>query len=333
MLDALGIEWFSTGISLDTDNCIGSGHLSIRPKLTSELTMEYKDEFLSINPNYFKFFSGLSCPSTKLSKEFVNKFDIILSCNPRVLLDSWSLLRHKPVVLVTCGNTHSMELKLTPLVTEGLKIVRGSRSEFTINNCNQGFLIPCFVDDRIYRNWEGTESSILSFQSHFKERRNTLPVQSYLKATKGLDTKVFGAYAKGNKDPLVIGTLTYEEQVKAYRKCGLYFCISNGVAPVTFNFLEALVMGVPVVCFGPKIGGSTMVDISLKSIYNQHNLIENGVDGFYSDNVEELKDYSKLLLSDKKLAREIGKSGRDRGIGTFGKNTVVNQWRDFINGL
>ena len=333
LFNNLGLDWFSTGIYLNDSPQSIKQYLKIRPYIKPPLVSMYKQEFLTNNPKYFQSFTGLNSPTVKLDKDFIKNFDIVFSCNPSILLNHWDDFKNLPVILFTCGNTHSIELKLTPLVNDGLKIVRGSSTELKIKNCNKSIVIPCFIDEEFYSNWTGICNYVLSFQSHLKERRNTLPVKTYFQVTKEINTRIYGTYANNQKDPAVISTLSYNEQLNKYRECSAYFSISNGVAPITYNFMEALVTGAPVVCFGPKIGGSTMVKKGLPSIYDQCNIIQNEVDGFYSDDVSTLKQYLNLLLKDKTASREIGANGRKTGINLFGKQTVVNQWRTLFNNL
>ena len=89
--------------------------------------------------------------------------------------------------------------------------------------------------------------------------------------------------------------------------------------------------GIPVVALGPTLGNSPY-ELGQQT-YEIPDLIENGVDGFWSDDVVLLRKYCERLLNDLPFAKAIGEAGRRKAIKIFGKETIKKQWKEFFNGL
>ena len=62
-------------------------------------------------------------------------------------------------------------------------------------------------------------------------------------------------------------------------------------------------------------------------------IIQNHVNGFWSDNPEELSNYIKQLLEDDVLAQKISQKGRQTAKAIFGKNQAKADWAQFLDSL
>ena len=334
MLTSFNMDWFSTGIYIDPPLPVQLPHLSLRGNLTGNVDQKLLSQFYSSNKNYSKGYVGLNVPTPRLTKEFVNNFDIVMIIHIKAMMDNWEDIKHKPIILKTCGNTFNTEAQLTNYAKKGnVTFVRGSKNEFKILNSNGGRVIRITADPDIYSGWTGEDSCLLSFHSHFKQRRNLAPIRSYLKFSSKFNTRVYGAYAAGYKDPLVISTLSWEDQIKEYKKCSAYFGISSGRAPITYNFIEAFMTGIPFITFGQQIGSSESVQQGFPALYEIPEIIENGVDGFYSDNTDELRDFLQEVMRNNNLAKNLSKNARKKALKLFSPKTVREDWRQLYSDI
>ena len=65
-------------------------------------------------------------------------------------------------------------------------------------------------------------------------------------------------------------------------------------------------------------------------LYEIPDLIQNGVNGFVSDDIGELQLAIRRLLDDPDLAAQISKAGRESAIRLFDKSVIQAQWREFL---
>jgi glycosyltransferase involved in cell wall biosynthesis len=86
--------------------------------------------------------------------------------------------------------------------------------------------------------------------------------------------------------------------------------------------------GIPVVAIGrvlANIGVYVGVDT-----YEVDKIIQNGVNGFCSDNKEELRKDIEFLFEHPEEAKQIGEAGRKTAIELFGKENIAKKWREFL---
>lgn len=106
-----------------------------------------------------------------------------------------------------------------------------------------------------------------------------------------------------------------EELRDAYRRCKVFVNTSIH-SPVPTTLLEAMSCGCAVVstknCMIPEI-------------------IENGKNGFISNDENELKDYIRVLLEDDELRQTIGKEARKTVTKQHNLNRFVSDWNKLFN--
>lgn len=336
LMDRTGAEVFSTGIYLDPGNPLNIPHLMLREdSLGIKHNPQLREEFLRDNPNFASRYRGLDYPKPRLSKSFIDKFDIVVVVYVDAMVDHWDNLKHKPTIVKTCGNTHSTEKNLKTYADQGVIFVRGSKNELKIPHSNGGRVIRITVDPDYFTGWEGSEKSLLAFHSHFKARKSLEPVKRFLKVRESFKdcTKIYGAYAPGHKDPLVIKTLNPREQLEQYQKCAVYFNISTPGAPITYNFIEAMCVGIPVVTFDVEVSSSLTISRGHPPMCEVPEILQNGKNGFFSDNVEDLKLYIKQLIEDRDLAERISKEGRKTVTEIFSIEKSTHEWKQLFNEL
>tara|TARA_R110002020_G_scaffold248502_1_gene462525 strand:+ start:65 stop:271 length:207 start_codon:yes stop_codon:yes gene_type:complete len=57
-------------------------------------------------------------------------------------------------------------------------------------------------------------------------------------------------------------------------------------------------------------------------------IIKNGENGYISDDPTKLREYIQRLLSDEKLATELGMAARETVTNNFSLDSFVNKWNE-----
>lgn len=337
ILEELGYHWFSTGVYLDPDSPLNYPHLNLRnpiPTCIPEFMAEMKEEFLSYNPGYVSKFSGMNRPNTKLTKEFVDNFDIVFATQINAIKDNWEVLKHKPVIWRTVGGVKpEWEVQMKPFVDSGnIHPVRFSEVEFETPINNGGIAIRNYVDEDVYKGWEGTDLSVLTFQSWFAQRRSLKNVQAYLKYRKSCNhrCRLFGASVY--KDPIVEGTPTWTQQIDLYKKSRAYFYIGSNIPAPTYNFLEAMMTGIPIITLGPKSGGIQSPKTG-EYLHEVSSFMSESDCGACSDNIQELLEYTDSLFNSPSYAKEVSKNCRNTALKYFSKQVAKSRWKELLESL
>ena len=105
-----------------------------------------------------------------------------------------------------------------------------------------------------------------------------------------------------------------EELVREYQKSRVFLNTSL-ISPVPTSLLEAMSCGCAVVTTG-----TCMIP----------EIIENGENGFMSNNPEELRGYVDKLLADEKMAAEMGEKARKTILENFGMQKFLNKWNELF---
>lgn len=241
------------------------------------------------------------------------------------LVTNWDRMKHKKVVFRSIGQSiPSTEQALSKFRAKGLKIVRYSPVERRIPGyAGEDALIRFYKDEDEYKDWNGSVAKVMTTAQSYKKRGWCLHFDIFEKATRGLPRILYG---KANEDcgPLWGGCLDYERLKQAYRDHRVFFYTGTHPAPYTMAFQEAFMTGMPIVSIGKQLAG---YDLEVPEI------IENGVDGFFSDSIRELHEYCRMLLSDYGLARKVSCNARKKALELFSKRKIGLQWKAFFEEL
>tara|TARA_R100000482_G_C5069935_1_gene121034 strand:- start:496 stop:711 length:216 start_codon:yes stop_codon:yes gene_type:complete len=60
-------------------------------------------------------------------------------------------------------------------------------------------------------------------------------------------------------------------------------------------------------------------------------VIEHGVNGFISNNEEELKNYIQQLINDPQLAAKMGDAARKTVVEDFSEQKFINNWNEIFD--
>ena len=259
---------------------------------------------------------------TEIPKPLIDWCDLVYILGiERWLPTNWDRIKHKHVVFRSIGQSvpHT-ESVLAKYRRRGLKIVRYSPFERSIPRyVGEDAIIRFYKDQEEYKDWNGKIEQVITVAQAMKKRDQFLKYHIFDKVTRGLPRKLYGYH---NEDvDFWGGALTYEELKKVYRDNRAFFYTSTNPAPYTMAFIEAWICGTPVVAIGPALAG-----FNIEVPY----LIENGVNGFTSDSLVELRNYVSDLLNDRDLAKQIGGEGRKSAIELFGKEKIKHQWKVFF---
>lgn len=162
------------------------------------------------------------------------------------------------------------------------------------------------IDTNQFKNLDlQREDHILTVANDFVNRDYCLNYSGWKRVTEGLKTRLVGD-TKGLSE----SASSTEELVIEYNSCAIYFN-SSTLSPIPTSLLEAMSCGCAVVstatCMIPEV-------------------IENGVNGFISNDENKLKEYINTLLSDAELRQRIGINARKTIETKFSEQEFINEW-------
>lgn len=343
MWEKLGIDWFSTGYYSITDS----------PGDLPTIHMKSREDLLPL----FQTQSGTTEPADRLGTEcgeknrtwtnqvirnqwrftqdFIEKFDVIFfNFFVNNVSDNLRIIKHKTCFL----KTYSMHpLAYEPIIQRlrqknGLKVVRNSPYEHMrmpqgggVRGTRFGgydFVIRGSVvkDEHEVNGWTGEQEKVCTFSSYLVGNHNNPVTQArkfaYLKTAEecGYQCDYFGI---GNN------FITHTEKLKVLREYRANLVVGTPNASNTYSFVEAWIMGQPLVVFGRPLWYSPT--------YEPDTLITHGQDGFIGNSPQECASYIKQLMNDHSLAKTIGANGRARALTVYGRETLAQQWRNAFN--
>lgn len=154
------------------------------------------------------------------------------------------------------------------------------------------------------------ENTVLTVANDFVKRDYCLNYSGWKRVTSGLNTTLVG-----DTEGLSKSASSTEELVQEYNKCGVYFN-SSTLSPIPTSLLEAMSCGCAVVstatCMIPEI-------------------IQNGVNGYISNDEKELAYYLKLVLSDEGVRKELGNNARQTILQKFPESAFISKWNNLFD--
>ena len=263
-----------------------------------------------------------------LTKEFVDRFDCLIVMHvPSWIEKNWEVIKHKRVIWRTIGQSiHNVEKMMQRYRAEGLEIVRYSPMEHNIPDfAGEDALIRFYKDPNIYKNWTGKDQTVITFAQSMQQRGSLCNYDLFERTTRPFSRKLFGP--ENNQPGFGMGKVSFDQQLEEYRKNRCYFYTGTHPASYTLNFMESWMTGMPIVAIGSKKGNPAWLPYKL---YEIPDLIQNGVNGFISDDELELTGYIRMLIEDRDLAGVIGTKGRESAIKHFGKEHIKEAWKNYL---
>ena len=310
IFEDLGIDYFSLGSYVNPQAPVDP----IRPALRHA-----PNEWLRLN----------TPDRGNIPQEFIDKFDTIVVMHvPEWITLNWSKLKGKRVIWRTIGQSSpSVEQKLLQMRQEGLEVVRYSKREVLIaNNIGCDTVIPFYKDENEYKGWVGGGNEVITIAQNMKHRGEFCNYDAFEYVTRGFNRKLYGTSNELSGD-LSGGFLTYDGLKQKMRDARVYVYTGTQPACYTLSFIEALMTGIPIVATGSKFGDSLNI---AGAMYEIPDIIQNGVNGFVSDDLEYLRKVIKDLVENRRLAERISDMGRQTAIKLFGYNEIKARWKAFL---
>ncbi len=165
-------------------------------------------------------------------------------------------------------------------------------------------VIPKAIDTDLFNGWESGDGKILTNVDWYHNRKDITGFAVWEKLK-----QQFKMNPIGHSPGLSEHTKNINELLLKYRKASVFLNTSSWLScPV--ELLEAMSCGCPIIT-------TKTTDIDF---------IQHGVNGFCTNNFDEICEKIKLLLSDKVLARTIGEAGRRIIMDKFYQPKFINEW-------
>lgn len=269
----------------------------------------------------------------KLPREFIEPFDAVMVMHvPDWILNNWEVMKDKKVIWRSIGqSTIDIERLLEQARREGMKVVRYSPRERTIPGfIGEDAVIRFYKDPKDFGPYTGEKKQVFNISQSFKQRVDFCNYDAWDQATKGLPRKVAGSENEPLGDDW-IGCVDYKTLRDELRKSRVYFYTGTYPASYTLNFIEAWMTGIPVVAVGRKLGSSPF-ELG-QDTYEVPDLIDSGVNGYWDDDIERLRDFVRFLLERPDECKKMGQAGRKKAIKIFGKKIIKAKWKGFFDKL
>lgn len=310
LFEQMGVDYFSLGSYVNPRQAVDP----IRPNLNKVPDQE----LLASAPD-----------RDHMPKEFIDKFDAVMVMHKKEWIENnWENMKHKPVIWRTIGqSTPSYERALWKYRQEGMKIVRYSKMEANIaDNIGCDKIIPFYKDPDEFGGWNGMSNEVITFAQNMRDRGEYCNFDVFAQIAAGFNARVYGPKNE-NAGVLSGGFMTYSKMQQKMRDARVYIYTGTQPASYTLNLLEAMMTGIPVVAIGPKYANSLQI---AGDTYEIPDIIQDTVNGFWSNDIEVLRNRVKFLLENKEAAKRIGDMGRQTAIELFGKENVRAKWAEYF---
>lgn len=274
-------------------------------------------------------------PKTNLPSEMIEPYDVLIFMageHEQALIQNWPKIKHKRVILRTIGqSTSSNEIQLKRLREEGLQIIRYSPKEREIPNyVGEDAMIRFYKDPEEFKDWNGKFNRPVNFTQSLKGRAQHCHYDEVMGSMVGIpDAKVFGS---GNNDigSMNGGEMPFDVLKQIMRDSRVYVYAGSWPASYTLSFIEAFMTGIPIVAISKKL--AHIPNFEQINFYEVDEFIQNGVNGFVCDTVQEMRERVMQMITDYPLAQQISEKARRSAIELFGKEKIKNQWLEFLKG-
>lgn len=346
MWQKMGIDWFSTGYYsqskqpgdlpyIDHEN---DPHLmSLLEGCTSNLGMHDKENGPIGIKN--KTFTSYNLPNIwDFTQDFLKHFDMIMIChNIANLQNIWKTLhclqKRTPVVVKTFAmHTKDDEKKLANYRKHKYKMVFSVRNSpmeprrypGNVYAGHDAIIRGCVVpDEHEISGWVGDREEVVTFANNFgagKPRRNV-----YIQCKRSVKYP-FKLYGAGNeKESMSDGFVTHERKLDILRHARVSLTTGTPNSTNTYSFVEAWVMGLPQVVYGPSLWQTTG--------HEPEQLGKHGDDILIGNTPEELVKYLNMVLGSKDLAQEMSEKSREKAIKVYGRDVLAEQWGEFFDDI
>ncbi len=310
IIEELGVDYFSLGSYINPQAPVDP----IRPALKHK-----PDEWLALH----------APDRNAIPKEFIDRFDVIIVMHiPEWIEKNWENMKHKRVIWRTIGqSTQSVEQRLHPYRLQGLQIVRYSKREALIRgNLGCDMVIPFYKDETEYQSWNGASAEVITVAQNMAHRGEFCNYEAFTQIAKDMPVNLYGT-SNERSGSLWKGFLTYDGMKQKMRDARAFVYTGTQPACYTLALIEAMMTGTPIVALGAQHGNSMNIS---GAMYEIPDIIRHAVNGFVSDDIQEIRTIISMLLKDKALADRISHYGRQTAIQLFGKQQALAKWKALL---
>lgn len=178
-----------------------------------------------------------------------------------------------------------------------------------------GPIIPGYVDGHLFNGFEGNEACGLRVGNQLRNKSKMLKWDFFNSVSKGFPVKIVGY----NPDiPDSVMPADFFNLREHYRRHRFYLHTAQYDLEDGYNLasLEAMATGMPVIC-------------------NEHPTapVMSGVNGFMSDDIDELRGWIEMLLLDRDMARKLGAAARETALEHFPLTKFRSSWEEVIESV
>lgn len=306
--DTYNILTFATHERYETQLC-KTGHNFY--SFSMENMKKWNTEQTAIPSNYFLLPEGNPCSFIKydfiLSQSKFGQYQIAKQIQGFLRVPIISL-EHTVPTPQTISESHLVAMK-SMVGDINVFISEYSAKQWGINN--NTVIVHHGMDTELFKKMDIEQGDyILTVANDFVNRDYCLNYGGWKRITNGLNVRLVGD-TKGLSKPAE----SVESLVEEYNKCAVYLNTST-LSPIPTSLLEAMSCGCAVVstatCMIPEI-------------------IENGVNGFISNDENELREKVEYLLNNKDARISMGAKARQTIETKFPEQAFLNKWNEVFH--
>lgn len=259
-------------------------------------------------------------------QDFLSNWDVIVfsffATNVIKNISRINLSKTK-VFLKTYGMHNETEEELIGKLRKlGVKIIRNSNVEHLQYKKYSGhdYIIRGSIvkDELELSGWTGHENKVCTFSSFFNDKSPVcIKRKGYHTSIQKLcktELEVYGVNSGA--------FLSHEEKVQKLKNYRVNLVTGTPGSNNTYSFVEAYIMGQPIVAFSPVMWQSSYCEVP--------SFGEHGKDFFIGNSPAECADYINLLLRDDKLAKQVSHNARLKALKLFGRAVLAHKWREIL---
>jgi len=328
MWEKLGLEWISTGYYSCYEKPGDLPHINVHKELLQSLVNQTRSTYPSDAPQTMcgmknRQWTTLTIKNKVLfTKEFVDQFDVILFSHfINNVAMNWENIKHKKVILKTYG-MHSLEEEklIKTYRSSGLIVIRNSpaEAERKIYSGHDYIIRGSLVrDEHEVSGWIGDIPRVLTLTSFLYTKQSNCNTRlKYYNAVKAGVGDVFDNYGAPDR------FISHEEKLEKLKRYQVNFVVGTPGSNNTYSFVEAWVMGMPIVTFGPKLWQSKWLEIPKFATHGKNVMIANSL--------QEATKYIQRFLQSPQMRLDFSKAAREKAVSIFGREVLAEQWKKVL---
>lgn len=182
-----------------------------------------------------------------------------------------------------------------------------------------GVVIPHGIDLNIFKGYNGDLPRAVNISNHFKERDHWLGYEIFREILRRGDIMADVIGENTPPEGLVecyLGSISDPKVMAGVAGTRRFYLNTTQLSPLPLSLLEAMAIGLPVV-----------------TTAKQHipEVVRNGVEGFISNDVDELVAGALKLLAHRELAHDMGCAATERIASKFSMTNFVRNWNQLFD--